>query len=93
MTLFQIMMLGASAYFAFKIYEHIQTLEEPEKTNTNTNKVNYDKYTSKKKKTLETFSPFNADELVEKLGEKYTVKTLGFSIFLRKWRKARVPKE
>ena len=34
-----------------------------------------------------------ADELVEKLGEKYTVKTLGFSIFLRKWRKARVPKE
>lgn len=33
-----------------------------------------------------------ADELVEKLGEKYTVKTLGFSIFLRKWRKARVPK-
>ena len=34
-----------------------------------------------------------ADELLEKLGEKYTVKTLGFSIFLRKWRKARVPKE
>ena len=34
-----------------------------------------------------------ADELDEKLGEKYTVKTLGFSIFLRKWRKARVPKE
>ncbi len=34
-----------------------------------------------------------ADELVEKLGEKYTVKTLGFSIFLRKWRNARVPKE
>ena len=68
MTLFQIMMLGASAYFAFKIYEHIQTLEEPERTNTNKNKnkVNYDKYTSKKKKTLETFSPFNADELVEK---------------------------
>ena len=34
-----------------------------------------------------------ADELLEKLGEKYTVKTMGFSIFLRKWRKARVPKE
>ena len=30
------------------------------------------------------------DELVERLGEKYTVKTMGFSIFLRKWRKARV---
>ena len=32
-------------------------------------------------------------ELVKKLGEKYTVRTLGFSIFLRKWRKARNPKE
>jgi RNA-binding protein YhbY len=34
-----------------------------------------------------------ADELVDKLGVKYTVKTMGFSIFLRKWRKARVAKE
>lgn len=34
-----------------------------------------------------------ADELVSKLGEKYTVRTMGFSIFLRKWRKARTPKE
>ncbi|MGE4397343.1 MAG: tetratricopeptide repeat protein [Sulfurimonas sp.] len=33
MTLFQILMLGASAFFAFKVYEHIQTLqdEEPQK--------------------------------------------------------------
>ncbi len=30
MTLFQIMMLGASAFFAFKVYEHIQTLQDPE---------------------------------------------------------------
>ncbi|MEK6914332.1 MAG: YhbY family RNA-binding protein [Nanoarchaeota archaeon] len=30
-----------------------------------------------------------AQELIEKLGDKYTVKTLGFSIFLRKWRKSR----
>ena len=30
------------------------------------------------------------DELIGKLGEKYTARTLGFSIFLRKWRKARV---
>lgn len=30
-----------------------------------------------------------ADEILEKLGSKYTYKTLGFSIFLRKWRKAR----
>ena len=30
-----------------------------------------------------------AEELIEKLGEKFTYKTLGFVIFLRKWRKAR----
>ena len=30
MTLFQILMLGASAFFAFKIYQHIQTLNDPE---------------------------------------------------------------
>jgi len=34
-----------------------------------------------------------ADELLEKLGDKYTVRTMGFSIFLRKWRKARTGKE
>jgi len=32
MTVFQLLMLGASAYFAFKIYEHIQTLQDPEQT-------------------------------------------------------------
>ena len=30
-----------------------------------------------------------AEELKEKLGEKYTSRTLGFAIFLKKWRKAR----
>jgi RNA-binding protein YhbY len=30
-----------------------------------------------------------ADEIVGRLGDKYTAKTLGFSIFLRKWRKTR----
>tara|TARA_Y100000310_G_C20536638_1_gene741194 strand:- start:860 stop:1111 length:252 start_codon:yes stop_codon:yes gene_type:complete len=30
-----------------------------------------------------------AEEIVKKLGSKYTYKILGFSIFLRKWRKAR----
>lgn len=29
MTLFQILMLVATAFFAFKIYEHVQQLEEP----------------------------------------------------------------
>lgn len=30
MTLFQLIMLGLSAFFAFKVYEHIQTLKDPE---------------------------------------------------------------
>ena len=30
-----------------------------------------------------------SEEIVKRLGDKYTVKTLGFSIFLRKWRKSR----
>ena len=30
-----------------------------------------------------------SDEIVQKLGDKYTAKIVGFSIFLRKWRKAR----
>ena len=29
------------------------------------------------------------DEIIAKLGSKYTYRTIGFSIFLRKWRKAR----
>ena len=32
MSIFQIIMLGASAYFAFKVYEHIQTLQDPQPT-------------------------------------------------------------
>jgi len=30
-----------------------------------------------------------AEEIIKQLGSKYTYKILGFSIFLRKWRKAR----
>ena len=30
-----------------------------------------------------------ADKIVEKLGKKYTYKILGFTIFLKKWRKER----
>ena len=34
MNLFQLILLGASAYMAYKIYEHIQTLQDPERQNT-----------------------------------------------------------
>jgi RNA-binding protein YhbY len=30
-----------------------------------------------------------ADEIVKKIGKQYTAKTMGFTILLRKWRKAR----
>ena len=30
-----------------------------------------------------------AEEIIKKLGSKYTARTIGFAIFLRKWRKAR----
>lgn len=30
-----------------------------------------------------------ADEIVKKIGKLYTAKTMGFTILLRKWRKAR----
>ncbi len=30
-----------------------------------------------------------AEEIISKLGKKYTYKLLGFSIFLKKWRKVR----
>ncbi len=41
MTIFQLLMLGASAYFAFKIYEHIQTLQDPKKDNSKTKTSTY----------------------------------------------------
>lgn len=31
-----------------------------------------------------------ADEIVEKMGRKYTNKIVGFTIFVKKWRKARI---
>jgi len=64
MTMMQILLLGASAYFAFKIYEHIQTLQDPigEDKKEATKKV----YEQKSVKSVEAFSPFSAEELIEK---------------------------
>ena len=68
MSLFQILMLGASAFFAFKIYEHIQTLQDPEEVNYDGN-TNYD--LDEEEKTADSFSPFSWDELVEKADSAY----------------------
>ena len=61
MTTFQLILLGISAFFAFKVFEHIQTLQDPEPR---------DDYREEKeeenKKSAETFSPFDAEALIEK---------------------------
>ena len=57
MTIFQLLMLGASAYFAFKIYEHIQTLKEPEQRD-------------ETKRTSEAFSTFDSSSLIQKADEE-----------------------
>jgi len=54
MTLFQLLMLGASAFFAYKIYEHIQTLQEPEEGLDEPNR------------TADAFSTFDSSSLIEK---------------------------
>ena len=64
MTLFQILMLGASAFFAFKIYEHIGTLKDPEESGEEGN------IASSQKRTAEAFSTFNADSLIEKADDE-----------------------
>lgn len=42
MTVFQLIMLGASAFFAYKIYEHIQTLQDPNSDDTSKQPENID---------------------------------------------------
>ncbi len=58
MTLFQILMLGASAFFAYKIYEHIQTLNDPEEN------------VSEPSRTAESFSTSDSASLVEKADDE-----------------------
>ncbi len=63
MTLFQIIMLGASAYFAFKIYEHMQTLQDPKEKNIQ----NEDEPANR---TIDAFSTFDSSTLIEKADEE-----------------------
>jgi tetratricopeptide (TPR) repeat protein len=80
MTVFQLLMLGASAFFAFKIYQHIQTLEDPKQQNDNNQGNNNNYVNNEEQKSAEAFSPFSAEELVEKadsaFDEKEFVKAL-----------------
>ncbi|MFT5661634.1 MAG: tetratricopeptide (TPR) repeat protein [Sulfurimonas sp.] len=65
MSIFQLLMLGASAFFAFKIYEHIQTLQDPKESNNDTYAVD------EEEKTADTFSPFSPEALLEKADTAY----------------------
>jgi len=58
MTVFQLLMLGASAFFAFKIYQHIQTLQDPQP---NAQDENDDT-----QRSAEAFSTFDSSSLIEK---------------------------
>ena len=58
MTVFQLLMLGASAFFAFKIYEHIQTLKD--------SKNESSEPSGNANKTAHTFSPFSPEALMIK---------------------------
>jgi len=72
LTLLQLIMLGGSAYFAFKIFEHIQTLQDPQDNNqNNNNNNNYQSQADTEDKSADAFSPFSADELVDKADEAY----------------------
>ena len=59
MTLFQILMLGASAFFAYKIYEHIQTLQDPQEGETGAN-------SNAPQRTADAFSTFDSSSLIDK---------------------------
>ena len=58
MSIFQLLMLGASAFFAYKIYEHIQTLQEPQEEQES-------KEETKSTRTADSFSTFDATTLLE----------------------------
>lgn len=63
MTLFQLLMLGASAFFAFKVYEHIKTLRDGGSEGIDAS--------SQENKTAHTFSPFDPEALVIKADEEF----------------------
>lgn len=62
MTLFQLIMLGASAFFAYKVYEHIQTLKDTDEDKTTTPESSG--------RSAETFSTFDAASLVGKADDE-----------------------
>ena len=69
MTTLQLLMLLASGFFAYRIFQHVQTLQDPEEKNDNTNRTN-----QSEQKTAKTFSPFDPEALIAKADEAYEQK-------------------
>lgn len=63
MTVMQLLMLGASAFFAYKIYEHIQTLKDPEENS------EQDSGSNMPQRSADAFSTFDSNALIEKADE------------------------
>lgn len=71
MSVLQLLMLGASAFFAFKIYQHIQTLEDDQNIQREDYEPSQDEKDEDYAKAMNTFSPYSAEELVQKADEAY----------------------
>jgi len=69
MTLFQILMLGASAFFAYKIYEHINTLKDKEEGGEQEADSGATSVVPQQR-SAQAFSAFDASSLIEKADEQ-----------------------
>lgn len=65
MTIFQLLMLGASAFFAYKIYEHVQTLQDPD-----IQENDREETIEEVPRTAESFSTFDSSDLLEKADDE-----------------------
>ncbi len=61
MTVFQLLMLGASAFFAFKIFQHIQTLQDPQSSPQDDSED--------APRSADAFSTFDSSSLIDKADE------------------------
>lgn len=89
MTIFQLIMLGGSAYFAFKIYEHIQTLQDPKQNNNEQTFAQDEEFESR---TVDAFSTFDAQTLIEKADEARESNDLDKAIALYREANIKEPK-
>ncbi len=73
MTIMQIILLGASAFFAFKIYEHMQGLQDPEESQNSDNvmeeKIDVDALVEEADKAYDAGHLLEARELLQKAHE------------------------